>query len=161
VGSGPDERKLRQIADKYHVFDRIRWLGPVNDEDLISVYRKAQFVVLASHGTAFGELEGFGLPVLEAAACGKPAIVSNSGGLPEAVVDGTTGIVVSEPSPPSFANAILSLWNDHPLRDKMGEAARERAVRDFTWEAILQKLGRELRKQIHENQMLPEVEEDE
>jgi len=161
VGSGPDERKLRQLADKYHVFDRIRWLGPVNDEELISVYRKAGFVVLASHGTVFGELEGFGLPVLEAAACGKPAIVTNSGGLPEAVVDGTTGFVVNDPTPLSFANAIQTLWNDNTLREKMGAAACERAVRDFTWEAILQKLGREIRKLIHENQMLTGIENDE
>ncbi len=161
VGSGPEERKLRQLADKYHLFDRIRWLGQINDEELISVYRSAQFVVLASNGTTFGALEGFGLPVLEAAACGKPAVVSNNGGLPEAVVTGETGIVVEDPSPAAFAAAIKQLWSQPELRAKMGQAARERATQDFTWEAILQKLGRELRKIINENKQAVENEHEE
>ncbi|MDK9699870.1 MAG: glycosyltransferase family 4 protein [bacterium] len=150
VGSGPEERTMRRLADKYRIFDRVRWLGSVDDEQLISVYRTAQFVVLASHSEQFGTLEGFGLPALEAASCGIPAVVSNRGGLPEAVVDGETGIVVSEAKSKAFADAINTLWQDEPRRIAMGKAALDRAMKEFTWEIVLQKLGRELRKIINE-----------
>lgn len=152
VGSGPEERKLRQAALRYKVYDRVRWLGLVNDEDLVSLYRASKFVVLASFGKKLGELEGFGMPVLEAASCGIPAVVTNSGGLPEAVENGVTGIVVEPHNIQLLADAIFQLWMDKSLQTQFGNAARERVQTKYTWDIVLQKLGREIRKQIHQLQ---------
>lgn len=161
VGSGPEERKLRQAALRYNVYDRVKWLGQVNDDDLVTIYRSSKFVVLTSMGETLGVLEGFGLPVLEAASCGIPAVVTDSGGLPEAVVDSETGIIVSRHKIEDLSKAIDLLWNNEELRKKMGLTAQKRVYDYYTWEVVLQKLGREIRKLISKPQEIEKSKENE
>lgn len=78
--------------------------------------------------------EGFGLPPVEAMAAGAPVVGTRSGALSETVVDGETGFLVEKNDPKALAQQILRLLTDDDLREKMGRAARRRALSTFTWE---------------------------
>jgi phosphatidyl-myo-inositol dimannoside synthase len=90
--------------------------------------------VMTSRHTADGDFEGYGIAVVEAALCGKPAIVSANSGLAEAIVDGVTGYAVEPDNPQAVARALIRLLRNKELRRDMGQAARERALREQTWE---------------------------
>jgi phosphatidylinositol alpha-1,6-mannosyltransferase len=90
---------------------------------------------MTSQHTATGDFEGFGIAVVEAALCGKPAVVSGNSGLEEAVVDGETAFVVPQSDPVATAGALMSLLADEPLRIRFGKAARQRAMAEQTWAA--------------------------
>lgn len=104
-------------------------LGWVPPDTLHSLYARAAVVACPSRR------EGFGVVCAEAMAHGKPVVAGAVGGLLDLVVDGETGLLV----PPSDAEALRSalerLLNDRALRRRLGDAARERARREFSWEA--------------------------
>jgi phosphatidylinositol alpha-1,6-mannosyltransferase len=142
VGGGRDESRLRRLADGAPV----TFLGRVPDDDLPGLYGAADvFAMLCRDRWAGLEQEGFGIVFLEAAACGVPAVAGRSGGSHEAVVDGSTGLVVDRPTDVDAAVAALSQLVDDPdRREKMGEAARERAVAEFRYDDLAVRLGEAL-----------------
>ncbi len=127
--SNADE--LVDLSTALNVAPQVRPLGKVADQDLADLYRCADLFVLTSRNF-HGDFEGFGIVVLEAALCGLPAVVSNSGGLPEAVADSDTGLVVEENDHGAIAAAVTQLLDDPDQLRAMGEAARQRAE-STTW----------------------------
>ncbi|MGN2389904.1 glycosyltransferase family 4 protein [Pelomicrobium sp. G1] len=109
------------------------FLGRLEEERLIEIYQDCDALLFPSR------FEGFGYAALEAMACGKPVIASNSSSLPEVVEDGACGILCEPDNVNAFAQACRRLAEDPALRRRMGEAARERAVRLFSEEAIMPK----------------------
>jgi phosphatidylinositol alpha-1,6-mannosyltransferase len=88
------------------------------------------------------EQEGFGIVFLEAAAAGVAQVAGDSGGAAEAVVDGETGFVVSDPSDPAaVAERLARLLDDRDLRERMGAAGRQRAVAGFSYDVLAARLG--------------------
>jgi phosphatidylinositol alpha-1,6-mannosyltransferase len=79
------------------------------------------------------ELEGWGNVFIEAAACGRPVVVGDSGGARESVVDGETGVLVDGANVDEVAGAIATLLCDPALARAMGAAGRERVERFYTW----------------------------
>lgn len=106
-------------------------LGRLDETKLIEAYRDCDALLFPSR------FEGFGYVALEAMACGKPVIASNSSSLPEVVEDGVCGILCEPDNVNAFAQACRRLAEGPPLCRRMGEAARERAVRLFSEEAIV------------------------
>jgi glycosyltransferase involved in cell wall biosynthesis len=104
--------------------DAVRFLGRVSEEDLVALYNAALGHVLVSL------YEGFGLPALEAMACGTPTLVSDTSSLPEVV--GDAGLYADPDRVDSIADALWRLWDDAALRRCLGERGRERAAA-FTW----------------------------
>ena len=91
------------------------------------------------------EQEGFGIVFLEAAACGIPQIAGASGGAAEAVAHDVTGLVVDDPaSVAALADALRALLVDPDRRQAMGRAARERAVAEFSYDVLAERLRRAL-----------------
>src|SRR5207244_1221142 len=78
--------------------------------------------------------EGFGLVFLEAAAVGLPVVAGNGGAIPEVVRDGETGILVNSEAPDQVAGAIVRLLQDPALAQRMGEAAKRRALEEFSYD---------------------------
>jgi glycosyltransferase involved in cell wall biosynthesis len=112
---------------KHKLEQRIVFLGRVHDEQLADYYRHALGLVFVSL------YEGFGLPALEAMACGAPVIVSEVTSLPE-VVD-TAGLCVNPREIGEIRQAIERLWRDRALRDALSTAGLKRA-RAFSWDKV-------------------------
>ncbi len=126
--------RLLQMASELGVQDNVHLLGRLDDTTLVQAYNACDLFVMTSRYTRDGDFEGYGIAVVEAALCGKPAVVSGDSGLAEAVIDGETGLVVSPEDPEATAAAILQLVRDPELRTRMGQAAYRRARDEQTWE---------------------------
>lgn len=127
---GPE---LMRLAAELGVAKRVHLLGRVDDTRLPAVLNAADLFVLTSRRTETGDVEGFGIAVVEAALCGKPAVVAADSGLAEAVRDGVTGVCVPPDDPAATASAIGELLESDARRRGMGESARTRALTEQTW----------------------------
>jgi phosphatidylinositol alpha-1,6-mannosyltransferase len=146
AGAGRDRSRLRVEAGRHAV--PVRFLGRVSDADLALLDGAADvFAMVCRDRWAGLEQEGFGIVFLEAAACGVPQVAGASGGAAEAVEDGATGIVVREPrDPDAVAAALASLLDDPDRRARMGAAARQRAVEQFSWDLLARRLADALQR---------------
>jgi len=113
------------IVREAETHDGVRLLGFVEDEDLPALYRGAELFALTSL------YEGFGLPVLEAMACGTPAVCSNTSSLPE--VAGDAAMLVDPRDPAELTEAFIQVSEDENLREKMIRRGLTQAA-SFTWE---------------------------
>ena len=107
----------------------VRFFGNIPDNELSDLYDRADIFAMTSidHGNS---VEGFGLVYLEAAAHGLPVVAHDVGGVSEAVIDGTTGLLVPPGRPAQLAAAFEKLIHDAPLRARLGGAGREFATRN-------------------------------
>lgn len=136
-GKGEDEPRLRAMVKKYNLQKAVQFLGFVEDRDLPFLYNLADVFLMPSRFIKKeGDVEGFGMVFLEAGACECPVIGGNSGGIPEAIINGKTGFLVNPESPKDLARKVIRLLEDEKLRKKMGEAGRKRASQEFNWERI-------------------------
>jgi glycosyltransferase involved in cell wall biosynthesis len=121
------------VAAEAGVGDRVTFLGAVDDERLLELYREALAVVYPPFD------EDFGYVTLEAFLSRKPVITAtDSGGPNEFVVDGVNGLVRA-PEPEAFADAINALAQDPRKAASLGEAGYERA-RTITWDGVIERL---------------------
>jgi phosphatidylinositol alpha-1,6-mannosyltransferase len=126
--SSPYEASARALG----IADRVTFRVGVPSEDLVALLQSADLVVLPSRTIPErGDIEGFGIVFLEAAACGVPVVAGNSGGVVEAVEDGVTGLIVDGNDVPAIRSAMERLLADDDLRARMGGAARARAEKQF------------------------------
>ena len=132
AGSGPELENLQTRARELGLDGRVKFLGHVPDEDLPALYSNAKVFALTPRRDA-EDIEGFGIVYLEAAACGVPAIGTLVGGIPEAVIDNQTGILVQPDNPKAIAEALTLLLKDENKRKALGEAAKKRAYDEFRW----------------------------
>jgi phosphatidyl-myo-inositol dimannoside synthase len=126
--------EFMQLAQDLKVADHVHFLGRVTSEKLVQLLNCCDVFVMTSKRTVDGDFEGYGIAVIEAALCGKPAVVSNCSGLAEAISEGITGLGVPEGDEVATANAILTLLEDDQRTRKMGETARQNALAQSTWE---------------------------
>jgi phosphatidylinositol alpha-1,6-mannosyltransferase len=94
AGKGPEREKLKKLAHKIGVAERVRFLGEVSERDLPALYNLASVYVGASRRAERLGVEGFGISLVEASACGLPVVAGRSGGIPDAVRDGETGFLI-------------------------------------------------------------------
>lgn len=144
AGEGRDRPRLERLVRELQA--PVRFLGRVHHDDLPALYGCADlFTMLCRSRWAGLEQEGFGIVFAEAAACGVPQIAGDSGGAAEAVADEVTGLVIDDPEDPgAAAAAIAALLDDPDRREKMGLAARQRALEEFSYDLLAERLGRAL-----------------
>lgn len=128
TGDGPDRPKLQALAVSARIGERVRFFGIVKRSELWSLYKNAVFFAMPSRMP-----EGLGLVFLEAMACGIPVIGTRSGGTPEIVDHGRTGLLVENNTPQELASAIRQMLNDPAERLRMGQRARELVASRYTW----------------------------
>ncbi len=127
-----DTAPYRRLAESCGLSGRTRFLGAVTEEQLPDVYGAADLLAMPARSIPErGDVEGFGIVYLEAAASGLASIAGRSGGAPEAVRDGTTGIVVDGDSVAEIASAVRAMLDDEDLRRSLGEAGRRRVEAEF------------------------------
>ena len=129
AGDGPYRDNLVEMAGKSPVRDHIHFLGFVSDHEKLHWYSKCDVFALIS------EIEGFGVVYLEANAFGKPVVGGNIGGVPEAVVNGETGLLVDINSLEEIADSLVNLLEDPAECHRLGENGRHRVKEEFSWSA--------------------------
>ncbi|MGZ5287993.1 MAG: glycosyltransferase family 4 protein [Actinomycetota bacterium] len=140
VGGGPYEDRLRDLAGEAPEGSVI-FAGQVSEEELPRHYAVGDVFAMPCRTRLGGlEVEGWGNVFIEAAACGRPVVVGDSGGAREALVDGETGMLVDGADVASVADAVAALLGDPALARRMGEAGRARVERSHTWPAIAERL---------------------
>ena len=132
VGDGEERSRLERLIVNHGLGERAFIAGTVADEELSAYYAACDIFLLPNRVDA-GDIEGFGIVFLEAAATGKPAIGGNSGGVPEAVEHNATGLLV-DGSVEQVAAAIRHLTLSRETRRRMGLAGRVRATQCFSWQ---------------------------
>lgn len=125
-GEGWDQRTIAQRIEETGIGERVKRLGYVDLAELPALYTAADAFAFPSH------YEGFGLPVLEAMACGCPVVASNSTSLPE--VAGDAALLVDPVDQAALAEALRRILTDAALREELIAKGRQRVSR-FTWEA--------------------------
>ncbi|MFP5236276.1 MAG: glycosyltransferase [Acidobacteriota bacterium] len=134
VGTGPLEDELKLAAQRFRVSHKVRFLGRV--ENLQSYYRASSVFVLPSISRA----EAYGLVQLEAMAAGLPVINTQlDSGVPEVSLDGVTGITVPPREARALAGAMNMLLTNPAMRQRMGEAGKDRVHREFSLKLMIER----------------------
>ena len=135
VGDGPARAELEGLARAARVDDRVHFLGPVLEAALPEAYALAEVYLGLTRQTE-GDVEGFGIALVEAQAAGIPVVAGLGGGTGDAVRDGETGLLVDPEDPAAVAVAVDGLLRDPARRAAMGAAGR-RAVEDYRFRDYL------------------------
>lgn len=140
VGEGPDRDRLRQLADRLEVADRVHLIGGVADAELPPLHAMADVYLGLSREEGL-DVEGFGISLVDAAASGVPVVAGHSGGTTDAVDHGTTGVLVPPEDVAAAAAAVDQLLGDPDRRREMGEAGRQWVVSDRNWGRVTRDLA--------------------
>lgn len=135
VGEGSYRKKLEELVRDNNVQEHVTFVGRVSYSLLPSYFRCGDIFAMPSRSRMAGlEVEGLGIVYLEASGCGLPVIAGNSGGAPDAVVDGVTGIVVDGTNVNEIAAAIVRVLSDPMKMRTMGSRGREWVEAGWSWE---------------------------
>ena len=136
VGEGPDRQRLESIVRRLGVTNRVRFAGRLSDHDLASAYASASVFAMPARFRLepMPEGEGFGLVYVEAGARGIPVVAGTGGGVPDAVHDGVSGLLVDPDDAQAVADGIIRILDDPGLAAKLGDGGRELATTIFSFE---------------------------
>ncbi|MFJ8935583.1 glycosyltransferase family 4 protein [Streptomyces sp. NPDC102365] len=141
VGGGPYEKELRRLAYETGVAGSVRFTGAVPWSELPAHYGAGDVFAMPCRTRRGGlDVEGLGIVYLEASATGLPVVAGDSGGAPDAVLDGETGWVVRGGSAEDAADRITTLLADPELRRRMGERGREWVESRWRWDLLAEGL---------------------
>jgi len=132
VGEGPEKAAITALAGELGLSEQVTLAGKAQDERLADIYNLGDLFVLANR-VVEGDLEGFGMVFLEANAAGKAVLGGRTGGTSEAVLDGSTGMLVDPESVDEIAGALHLLLSNADLRQRLGSAGLRRARAEFSW----------------------------
>jgi len=134
--------KLVLVGDGNGRAKNEEWVRSIKDRVIFTGFRSDTYRLMSAADVLVLPSLGEGCPnvVLEASACGTPVIASRVGAVPDLIEDGRTGIIVSPSSSEEIKQALIQLIEDPSLIKGMGERARERMEKEFTWDAICEKL---------------------
>src|SRR5207244_686648 len=121
---GELEGQIRQSG----LGDCVRLLGPLDDSELLALYRSAELFAMPNRTLPNGDTEGFGLVFLEANACGKPVVAGDAGGAVDAVINEVNGLLVDGEDVEAIAGAIVRLLTDATLYERLSAGATKIAA---------------------------------
>ena len=147
IGQGKKGKEYRRLANELGIGDVVRFTGNVPDRDLPALYNTAQVYLGISRRADMSRVEGFGVALAEASACGLPVIAGKSGGLAEAVKDGDTGFVVEPTDVDAVTVTLRRLLDDQLLARRVGQAARKSVESYYNWDRVIRDL-REIESQV-------------
>jgi len=136
AGRGPCRDEVERLASDTQVSGSLRLPGHLDDAEINALYSICDVFALPAAEGPGGQAEGFGLVFAEAAAHGKPVVAGNSGGIPDAVRDGETGLLVRPEDPDATASAIDRLLSSAETSARMGAAGRRRVETELNWTAF-------------------------
>lgn len=135
VGEGPYREYLEKLVAKLEVANAITFIGRIEHADLPRYISAGDIFAMPSRSRLAGlEVEGLGIVYLEASSCELPVVAGISGGAPDAVLEGVTGVTVDGTNPDDVARAIISLFDDPETSRAMGVAGRKWIYSNWRWQ---------------------------
>ena len=135
VGEGPYRKHLEKLVTKSSLEQNVTFAGRIMYDKLPSYLSAADLFAMPSRSRFFGlEVEGLGIVYLEASACGIPVVAGNSGGAPDAVLEGVTGLCVDGTNIEQITAAIVEICSDAERASHMGAAGRNWIVDQWRWD---------------------------
>lgn len=135
IGDGEESQVLHQLVRELNVDKHVQFRGETTDRELIECYQQCDLFALPNREID-KDIEGFGMVLLEAQACGRPVLAGDSGGTAETMQIGITGCIADCTRPETLAVAVLDLMRSHDRLETMGTAARNWVVSHFDWQAL-------------------------
>lgn len=135
VGDGEERSHLHRLVRELELGEHVRFLGEIDDRTMIRCYQQCQLFALPNRQVG-RDIEGFGMVLVEAQACGRPVLAGASGGTAETMNVGTTGIVIPCEEPERLASEVSALLLDTDRLGQMGSAARPHVVEHLDWNAL-------------------------
>ncbi|PEN14159.1 glycosyl transferase family 1 [Longibacter salinarum] len=144
AGDGPQTESIDAAIRENGLGDRVRLLGRISDADLARLYRGADLFVMPNVPVP-GDMEGFGVVMLEAGQCGTPAIASRLEGIRDVITDGMNGHLVEPESPSAFRQTILRYHDAPDELAGFSRRARTHTQATFGWPAVAEQYIQVLR----------------
>lgn len=147
AGDGPDKENIQNSIRETKLESRVKLLGYVSDENRNILFNTCDLFIQPNIKVP-GDMEGFGLSVIEAASCKIPVIASNLEGLKDAIKDGQNGFLVKSEDSSAWASKIIELISDDNFRKEFGSKARQYVIDNYQWKKIAEKYLEEIEKTI-------------
>ena len=147
VGAGKKKKTYQKLAEDLDIAAAVRFVGNVPEPDLPLLLNASAAYIGVSRRADGTRVEGFGVALAEASACGLPVIAGQSGGLAEAVRDGETGLVVDPDDPAAVAAALKRLLEDQLLARRLGQGGRKAIETFYNWDRVIRDL-RDIESQV-------------
>jgi phosphatidylinositol alpha-1,6-mannosyltransferase len=135
AGDGPRAEHIQRAIDRRDLAPRVQRLGRISNEALTHLYRSADLFVMPNVPVE-GDMEGFGIVLLEAGANGTPAVAARLEGIQDVVTEGVNGHLVEPESPTAFADAILHYHHAPDRLAARSKQAAEHTLSTFGWPAV-------------------------
>lgn len=152
AGNGPDKENIQNAIRETKLEPRVKLLGYVTDKNRNILFNTCDIFVQPNIKIK-GDMEGFGLSVIEAASCKIPAIASNLEGLKDAISDNQNGFLVEPENSESWIKKVNELLSDDNFRKEFGEKARQYIVDNFRWDKIAKRYLEEIEKIIKKSKV--------
>lgn len=140
VGNGPDKKRLETLVGQKKLGEHVKFVSAVANKYLAGFYEVCDIFVMPNRQLTNGDVEGFGITFLEANSFGKPVIGGRSGGVPEAILDGRTGLLVDPANQAEIADSISQLLLDQARAERLGLQGLERVTEFFEWHIQTEKI---------------------
>lgn len=147
AGDGPDKKNIRTVIQKNNLQNRVKMLGYVSDEERNILLNTCDIFVQPNIKIP-GDMEGFGISVIEAALCKIPVLASNLEGLKDAIKDGQNGFLVESENVQAWISKTNELLANDVLRFEFGKKARQYVIDNFSWKIIVEKYFEEIKSII-------------
>jgi phosphatidylinositol alpha-1,6-mannosyltransferase len=142
VGDGPDRSYLHELARRVRVVEDVVFAGAVAETDLPGWYGAGDVFAMPCRTRRRGlDVEGLGMVYLEASACGLPVLAGDSGGAPDAVLDGTTGRVIDGESTGAASHVLAMMLTNRQMARRLGDAGRAWTLSEWGWDLQAQRLA--------------------
>jgi phosphatidylinositol alpha-1,6-mannosyltransferase len=132
IGDGEERARLVEMAVRLGVTEQVRFLGEVKDAELLHCYQQCDLFALPNRAVG-KDVEGFGMVLLEAQACGRPVLAGASGGTAETLRPNETGVLVACDRTDEPAAVLAELLANGERLNRMGRAGREWVTGQFNW----------------------------
>lgn len=138
AGQGSDQARLQQLITEKHLTDRVQIMSGLNNGQIATLYSQCEFLAMPARQLPNGDVEGFGIVVLEANLFGKPAIGGRTGGMTESIQDQVTGLVVDPTDSAALVHAMTKLVSDQMYCKQLGEQAKHWAEQQLWTDKAMQ-----------------------
>lgn len=147
AGNGPDRENIENAIRETNLKSRVKLLGYIEDKTRNILFNTCDLFIQPNIKVQ-GDMEGFGLSVIEAASCKIPVLASRLEGLKDAIMDEENGFLVESENPEVLIDKINELLSDDNFRQEFGEKARQYIIGNFRWEIIVKRYLEEIEKTI-------------